>query len=78
MGQAATAATTAATNAAAAAISPLPVQPAKNPAEMADLFVKTHLGSGTAAKEGRKQYRDAAVSIFPYTEKHDVESNKFQ
>jgi hypothetical protein len=56
----------------------------KNPAEVADLFVKTHLGSGTAAvmdlntKDGRKQYRDAAVSLFPVTEKHDVESNKFQ
>ena len=29
-------------------------------------------------KEGRKQYKDAAVSLFPVTEKFDVEPNKFQ
>ena len=74
MGQAATAAA----NAAAAAIQPLPVQPAENPAEAAVPFVRTPFGSGTATvmdlntKEGRKQYKDAAVSIFPVTEKFDV------
>ena len=79
MGQAATAAANA-----AAAIQPVPVQPPENPAEAAVLFVRTPLGSGTAlvmdlnTKEGRKQYKDAAVSIFPVTEKFDVEPNKFQ
>lgn len=81
MGQAATQAANAAM---AAAQQPQPNQPIPPVVNPVVPFIRSPLASqvGTVmdlnSKEGRKQYKDATVSLFPATEKFDIEPNKFQ
>lgn len=81
MGEAATAAANAA---AAAAQPPIQQQQAEAPEIPEVPFVRSPFASQTGVvmdlntKEGRKQYKDAAASLFSITEKFDVEPNKFQ